>query len=350
MRALLFLKGGIGDVVFALPLLADLRAGWPGVELVGLTHAQGKGVLDLCPDVAQTLSYGPMSVEPTLGTLFAALGGRHFDAALTPVRSPRAAWLLWKSRAPVRAGFGGGPEALLYTHRAAVRPFEATFSRRFERLAAALGLAVLGHPSPLVVSAERRERAIQALQASGWDGESPLVAVHAGGGWPTKQWPVEHAASLAAALARRHGLRTLLVGGEPDRPRAEAIAAASGAGALVQVGIPVDEALAQLDLCTAAVGLDSGLSHAGVALGLPTVSLFGPNEPSSIVLAPTQRLLIQEALSCRPCNRLGKLGCPLGHHRCMRDTTPVQVLVALEPLLALGERRLRERTSAQRHS
>ncbi len=348
MRALLFLKGGIGDVVFALPLVGDLRAGWPGVELWVLTHTQGKGVLDLCPDVARTLSYGPLSAEPTFGALRAALGGERFDAALTPVRSPRAAWLLWRSGAPLRAGFQGGPEAFLYTHRAPVHPVEVAFSRRFERLAAALGLPVLGRPAPLLVSAQRRQRAAEALRTAGWDGEAPLVALHAGGGWPTKQWPVEHAAALASALARRHGLRTLLVGGEADRPRAEAMAAQSGGAALVQVGIPVEEVLAQLDWCTASVGLDSGLSHAGVALGLPTVSLFGPNEPASIVLAPTQRLLVQEGLSCRPCNRLGKRGCPVGHHRCMRDTTPAQVLAALEPLLALGEVRLRERAMAVR--
>jgi lipopolysaccharide heptosyltransferase II len=345
-RALLFLKGGIGDVVFTLPLLADLRAGWPGVELWVLTHAQGKGVLDLCPDVARTLSYGDVSAEPKLQALRAALDGQRFDAALTPVRSPRAAWVLWRSHARMRVGFGGGPEALLYTHRAPVRPFEVTFSRRFERLAAAAGVPPFGRPAPLTVSPERRARALDQLRLAGWDGEEPLVSIHVGGGWPTKQWPVEHAASLAALLARRHGLRTLLIGGASDRARAETVAAASGGAALVQVGNAVDEALAQMDVCTAAVGVDSGLSHAGAALGVPTVSLFGPNDPASILLAPHQRLLVQEALPCRPCNRLGKIRCPLGHHRCMRDTTVAQVLSALEPLLALGEVRLRAQASA----
>ena len=37
MRVLIFLKGGIGDVVFALPLLGDLRAGFPRSELVALS-------------------------------------------------------------------------------------------------------------------------------------------------------------------------------------------------------------------------------------------------------------------------------------------------------------------------
>jgi ADP-heptose:LPS heptosyltransferase len=345
-RALLLLKGGLGDVVFALPLVADLRTGWPGVELCVLTHAQGKGVLDLCPDVSSTLSYGALATEPRLSTLLGAVHGQRFDAALTPVRSPRAAWLLWRSQAGVRVGFGGGPEALLYTHRAAVRPFEVTFSRRFERLAEAVGLPALGRPAPLTVSPARRARALEQLRSAGWDGEAPLVSIHVGGGWPTKQWPVEHAAALATMLSRRHGLRTLLIGGEADRGRAEAVASASGGAGLVQVGNPVDEALAQLDVCTAAVGLDSGLSHAGAALGVPTVSLFGPSEPASIALAPHQRLWFQQGLECRPCNRLGKLRCPLGHHRCMRDTTAAQVLSVLEPLLALGELRLRAQAAA----
>jgi heptosyltransferase-2 len=347
-RALLYLKGGMGDVVFALSLVADLRAGWPDVELWVLTHAQGQGVLDLCPGVTRTLNYGPAASEPPLRLLLAALPKEGFDVALTPVRSPRAAYLLFRSHAPMRVGFGGGPEALLYTHKARVRPFEVAFSRRFERLAEAVGLQALGQPAPLLVSPARRARAKEQLLAAGWDGEAPLVSIHAGGGWPTKQWPVEHAAALAALLFRRHGLRTLLVGGEADRPRAEAIAARSDGAAFLQLGNPVAEALAQVDACTAAVGLDSGLSHAGVALGVPTVSLFGPNEPASVVLTSHQRMLVQSTLPCRPCNRLGKLRCPLGHHRCMRDTTPAQVLAVLEPLLALGELRLRAQPTAAR--
>jgi heptosyltransferase II len=344
MRALVFLKGGIGDVVFALPLLADLRAGWPTAELSVLTHEQGKGVLDLCPDVQRTISYGPLSAEPSLGALVGALAGQRFDTAVTPVRSLRAAWLLWRSGARQRVGFAGGPETLLLTHRAPVRPFEVTFSRRFERLAAALELPVLGRPASLRVSTERRARAEEALRNAGWDGAAPLVAVHVGGGWPTKRWPVEHAAALAVSLARRHGLRTLLLGSEADRPRALEVASGSGGAALIQVGTAVADALAQLDLCTASVGLDSGLSHAGVALGVPTVSLFGPNDPASIVLAQHQRLVVQQGLDCRPCNRLGKERCPLGHHRCMRDTNAAQVLTALEPLLAVGEARLAGRS------
>jgi hypothetical protein len=42
--------------------------------------------------------------------------------------------------------------------------------------------------------------------------------------------------------------------------------------------------------------------------------------------------VVDRPLPCRPCNRAGKVRCPEGHHRCMRDTTPEQVLGALEGL------------------
>ena len=73
------------------------------------------------------------------------------------------------------------------------------------------------------------------------------------------------------------------------------------------------------------------LSHVGVALGVPTVLLFGPNDPASVAPVAHARLVTQP-LSCRPCNRAGKDRCPEGHHRCMKDTTPEQVLAALDAL------------------
>ncbi len=329
-RILVFLKGGIGDVVFALPLLGDLRAGFPGAELVALSHDQGADVLRHAPAVDTVRSTGPMSRRVSVAGALRALGSGRFDLAVTPVRSLRAAWLLLRSGAGVRVGFGGGPERLLLTHAAPVRPFEVVFSRRFERLAAAIGGGT-GVPGRLAVAPPFRLAAGIRLEAAGRLAGRTLVALHVGGGWPTKQWPLEHCAGLVRALSDR-GAQVLLVGGAADRPRAREITTAAPAGAVLdRTGNSVGEALEELSLADAAVGLDSGLSHAGVALGLPTVLLFGPNDPASVTPVPHARILTQP-LPCRPCNRAGKLRCPEGHHRCMRDTTPGAVLAALEGL------------------
>ncbi len=329
-RVLIFLKGGIGDVVFALPLLGDLRAGFPRAELVALSHDQGTDVLRYAPAVDTVRSTGPMSTRSSVAASLRALGPGGFDVAVTPVRSARAAWLLLRSGARVRVGFGGCPERLLLTHIAPVRPFEVVFSRRFERLATALGLST-GAPARLVVEESAGEEARRRLGASGRAEARPLVALHVGGGWPTKRWPLEHCRALVHRLADE-GAQVLLVGGAEDRPRAREIATSLPASAVLdRTGASVAETVAELSLAGAAVGLDSGLSHAGVALGVPTVLLFGPNDPDSVAPVPHARLITQP-LPCRPCNRAGKERCPEGHHRCMRDTTPDQVLAALASL------------------
>ncbi|HEY1126965.1 MAG TPA: hypothetical protein VGF83_04320, partial [Actinomycetota bacterium] len=78
-RVLVFLKGGIGDVVFALPLLGDLRTGFPQAELMALSHDQGRDVLAYSPAVDVALSYGPMGRRASVGDWLRALQGVSVD-------------------------------------------------------------------------------------------------------------------------------------------------------------------------------------------------------------------------------------------------------------------------------
>src|SRR5262245_39575583 len=174
-RVLVFLKGGIGDVVFALPLLGDLRAGFPHAEVVALSHDQGADVLRHAPAVDTVRSTGPMSARGSIPDALRALGPGTFDVAIPPVRPARPAGLLLRSGARVRVGLGGGPERLLLTHVAPVRPFEVVCSRRFERLGAALGLPT-GAPGHLAVAAAEQKEAGQRLLAAGRAEARPLVA------------------------------------------------------------------------------------------------------------------------------------------------------------------------------
>ena len=329
-RVLLFLKGGIGDVVFALPLLGDLRAGFPSSELVALSHDQGADVLRHAPAVDTVRSTGPMSSRSSVEDALRP-SGRGASTWRSPRCGPSVRRGCCSARARgCRVGFGGGPERLLLTHAAPVRPFEVVFSRRFERLATALGLSTGAH-ARLVVDGPARDEARRRLGSAGRREERPLVALHVGGGWPTKRWPVPHARALVERLASR-GAQLLLVGGAADRPRAQEIAATAPPGAVLdRTGASVADTVGELALAGAAVGIDSGLSHAGVALGIPTVLLFGPNDPASVEPVSHARMVTQP-LRCRPCNRAGKERCPEGHHRCMQDTTAEQVLSVLDVL------------------
>ena len=337
LNLLVLHKGGIGDVVFALPFFADLKAGYPGSHLTVLTHDQGRELLAFAPAVDEALPLGPVSLGWQVDRARELIAGMRFDIALTTARSPRAAYFLWKSGAKTRVGFEGGPESLLYTHRAPVSPPEKVFSTRFDRLLRALKVKVSESTPRLALPAFARERGRAMLKALGWTADDgPLVGIHVGGGWPTKRWPPEHIAELARRLKESWKATLLLQGGSDDANRAAHVQALSPAGSvLMATGTTIQDALVQASMCDVAVGVDSGLSHATAALGIPTVYLFGPNDPDSIRWAPHQAVL-RVGLECQPCNRAGKERCPLEHHQCMRGMLPERVAAALTPLLMLA--------------
>lgn len=332
MRVLVLHKGGIGDIVFGLPLFHDLKNGLPNAHVTVLTHAVGCQVLEYSPDVDELLVLSDRCERWSLAEARAALGPRRFEVAVSTSRSLRVAWLLFRSGTRCRVGFGDGLESLLYTHVAPVRPSEVEFAKRFQRLSGTLGLQGTDAPAVLRISPRAAERAHRQLIAAGWSGRAPLTAVHVGGGWRTKRWPVEHIVAFATRVAALGG-QVVLQGGRADGETAAIVSRAVGGAALDTTHESVSDAIAKASQYTACVGIDSGLSHAVAACGVPTAFLFGPNEPRSIRLARSQRILTRAGLACRPCNRSGRVACPEGHHRCMVEHHPDEVLRALASIV-----------------
>src|SRR6185437_7648828 len=125
------------------------------------------------------------------------------------------------------------------------------------------------------------------IRGEGLDGKS-LAVLAPGAAHVTKRWPVRHWAALAARLTSR-GLTPVIVGGAADRGLAS-----------------------QIDGVRSVAGTFS-LQETGAFLARATV--------------------LERALDCRPCSAMGSSRCPMGHHRCLDDITPVEVDGAAEQLL-----------------
>jgi heptosyltransferase I len=108
------------------------------------------------------------------------------------------------------------------------------------------------------------------------DRDDYAILAH-GAAWESKLWPVASWMALGRELAKRH-LRPLLPwGNEREKNRAQDIAAACGGEVLPRLEIP---ALAStLRDAKIVVGLDTGITHISIALGTPTVTLYGPTVP-----------------------------------------------------------------------
>jgi heptosyltransferase-1 len=121
-----------------------------------------------------------------------------------------------------------------------------------------------------------------------------------------------------------------MLGGPGDRAPAAAIAGAAGVGRVIDLtgrtSLPVAAAL--IDRCRALVGVDTGLTHMGIALRRPTLALFGSTCPYLDTARP-DATVIYHPRDCSPCRRRPSCG---GRFDCMRDIGVDEVLAALDRL------------------
>ncbi|MFF5076915.1 glycosyltransferase family 9 protein [Actinoplanes sp. NPDC000266] len=111
------------------------------------------------------------------------------------------------------------------------------------------------------------------------DVPSGVTIIHPGAKSPSRRWPAERFAAVAAALTGA-GHRVVVTGSEAERPLCERVAQQAGLGGAV---VP-RTGLAQLAGLVAKARLlisgDTGIAHLASAYGTPSVVLFGPMSPS----------------------------------------------------------------------
>ena len=155
---------------------------------------------------------------------------------------------------------------------------------------------------------------------------SPTVAIHPGARWPTRQWSAERYAEVARRAAAQ--ARVLVLGGPGEEELARRIASASGATPVT--GLDLRELAALLASCDAFVGPDSGPVHVSVAVGTPTVGIFGRNEPERFFPYPVSHghRAVYSSVWCSPCNLD-----VCSHTSCLRAISPDFVWNALSEIL-----------------
>jgi heptosyltransferase-2 len=132
----------------------------------------------------------------------------------------------------------------------------------------------------------------------------PLVGLNVGAGavFANKAWTPAGYAELAGAVRERLGGTAIVLGGKDDRARAEEILRLAG-------GVTLDGGLHEVLDFAAIVGRldalvtgDTLAMHIAIALGVPTVVLFGPSAPQEIELYGAGGKVVTP-LDCAPCYR-----------------------------------------------
>ena len=164
-----------------------------------------------------------------------------------------------------------------------------------------------------------------------------LIVMHVGAGSKVKRWPAEHFAATADELARHHKkLRVVLTAGPTETEIAERVSSLMKEPALNLAGkTSLGSLAAVFEMAAAAIGADSGPLHLAVAVGTPTIHLFGPAsaERYGPFGNPSRHIVIGSDLPCSPCGRLDIPVAALAAHDCVRLIAPETVIAAASDLL-----------------
>jgi heptosyltransferase-2 len=321
----------IGDFVRCHSVVRLLRTHAPARAIDVLTTEMNAPLLDYMPGVRKGIVCELPRNRLAFGAhraLAARLRQEGYGQALVMSRKWKAALAPFLAGIPVRTGLFGEWRFGIVND---LRFGERKLPRMIDQCAS-LALPK-GAPLPpewpvpaLRVSAEEAVAWRTRLGISADAG--PAAALAPGAVGPAKRWPAAYYGELARRLAAEGFTAVWVLGGPGENALAVEIAAIGGAHVRDLTGPDLRNAILALAAADFAISNDSGLLHVAAALGTPTIGVFGPTSPWH--WAPLNPLagVIEAAtdLPCRPCH---KPVCRLGHHRCMQDIPPEQVLQAV---------------------
>ncbi len=363
-RILLLRPDHIGDLLFATPALRMLRQSMPDAHLACMLGPWGRAVLENNPHLDELVvcEFPGFTRKPksaawapyrTLQAWAARLRPQRYDLAIV-LRSDHwwGALLAYLARIPRRLGYDT-PEArpfltqaLPYTslrHEVLQNLTLVEYASRqmadqrytHDEAAVNKASAADGNGSPQVqsvwsdelsleyaVTQEHQQRISSYLNSHGITTGRPVVAIHAGAGAPVKMWTPEGWAEVADQLAARWNAQIVLSGGANELDLAWSISAHMRSEPLVAAGqTSLGELAALFQRCRLVMGPDCGPLHLAVAVGAPTLHLYGPVDPLKFGPwgPPRQHVVLTSGRACIPCNRLDWTMQELAEHSCVLE-------------------------------
>ncbi len=326
----------IGDILLTTPLVRALARRHPEAKLVYVTKRALAPLVSDNPHLADVVTLAPDEPVRHLARRLRACGPTHGLDLHGSLRSSalrllvRCRWAGYRKRKLART--------LLISTKLDTYRGRVPVAERYFEAARGLDTRPDGGPPEFFLGRGATERVTQWLAARGLaDGQGgaggALAALAPGAAHATKRWPVAYWSALAERL-RTAGYRSVVVGGPEDRGLAQQLVA-GGAAASAAGEFSLQETGALLARSRVVVSGDTGVMHMATGVGAPVVALFGPTvEQFGFFPYRAPAVVLQRQLDCRPCSATGTATCPLGHHRCLADVAPADVVAAVERLVA----------------
>jgi len=266
VREVLFVEllGGLGDVLIALGAIQALARSHPEARLTVLTFPPGGELLEHDPLIHRVVhAPRPAPARPRRAreAVERLLAQKRWDLVVSDTSYDGIDALISSS---------GVPRTVTNLWRSP--PSDEHVGERFLRLLLAEGLIEPDAVSPPRLHLTPEERSVAAEKLA--DARGPLSFLIPDAGMEVKRWPEENWGALGRALCDRYGAEVVVpVGSDPE----QTTRVARLAGGCVWPRGALRELAAALSCADLAVGADTGPVRITAALGVPTITLFGPS-------------------------------------------------------------------------
>jgi lipopolysaccharide heptosyltransferase II len=311
----------LGDVILTLPMVQLLHERFPRA---GIDYLARRGAADILVgeplfDRVFDMSDGSL---PSTWRLIRELRAREYSLAIDLYSNPRSAIAIRLSGARMRVGGSRRGRQRLYTHPMSV-PVDVRAATRWHLAhLEPLGLTGLPTKPSLTISEHENKEALSTLTELGIDASKPVIGIHPGGKWMVKRWPADQFASLSEQLIDSHGMQILVMQGPGEEMYRDEVEGRLGKRARYLPTLPIRRTAAIVGALDGMVVSDGGIMHVSVAVGTPTVGVFGSAEPD--VWFPYEEygpyVAAWVPITCRPCHMH-----VCDHISCLRELTPAMV-------------------------
>lgn len=325
----------MGDVLLTTPALRALKSALPQSRLTVLVTRPGKEILAGNPDVDEVMVLDKSSWRPQL-EIIGGVRRRGFDLVVDFLCNPRTAIITILSGARFRVGYDVGLRRFAYN---IVKPRdEFRDGKKVAKYAAEVNLDMIRYlgfraeSSALRFSVDGKSRAVadEFLASNGLEAGG-FVCVSPAGSWPAKTWEVGKFAAVSDLVTERTGRRVVVLWGPGEKALAERTLSLMRTPGVMACETDIREAGALLEKSALFVSNDSGLKHVAVAVGTPTVTVFGPTNPVTWnPESPKHRAVFADV----DCLRCDKNTCAT--MECMKKLSAERVFAVVEDVLRGG--------------
>ena len=342
MYKILILKfSALGDVVHTLPVAATLRKSLPDSHISWMVEERFQDILEGNPDIDEVIplrtkvwrkNWNAKSLGDILDTI-KKLRQHKFDLVFDLHGLLKSGVIARLSGAPTRVGFHrkNCKEKLstLFTNQKA--PYMAgglhVVDMYLKLLQTSLSKVEITKLFPLQVPDEADKNIEHFFDQHPDLTARPVIAINPGAGFESKQWELDRFAKLADRIAKELESNIMLTWGPGEKFKVQQISAHMQQQNWIAPPTSILESIALYKRMALLVSCDSGPLHLGAALGIPTVSIFGPTDPVRNGAYGINHATVYKVLSCSFC---WKKICPLGTKECMHQVTVDEVFQAVK--------------------